>query len=76
MASPLIWKVYSKRVGGKREYVAACRFAEDAAAVVSEFDGGVVKCHGTVVFRQGREAIDAADSWVGAACIMRERAFA
>ena len=72
--SPLIWKVYSEPRGGKREYVAACRYAEDAAAVVGSSDGGIVKCHGTVVFRQGCDEVDAAASWDGAADIMYQRA--
>lgn len=68
MASTPEWKVY--RDG---EYVAACKYAEDAAAFVS-IAGSVVKHgHAHVVWTEGAEEFLAANSYDGAARIMEAR---
>lgn len=67
-ASPPI-KVY--REG---EYVASCKYFEDAAALAGTTTGTVVKWQGAkVIWVEGKEAIDACDSWDQAADIMQKR---
>lgn len=66
--SPLL-KIY--RDG---EYVAACKYYEDAAAVCGMGGNARVKWdHGKIIWTEGREEISAADSWDQAGAIMRER---
>lgn len=63
------WKVY--RDG---EYIAACKYPEDAAALVGVATSGIVKYeHKLVVWTEGAEEIAAGDSYDGAAEIMRGR---
>lgn len=63
------WKVY---LDG--EYVAACKHAEDAAAIVAMSNSGVVKYdHKTVVWNEGSEEFSACDSYDRAAQVMHER---
>ena len=64
------FKVY--RTG---EYIAACKYAEDAAALVAAAPTGcLVKYeHKLVVWTEGAERIEAADSFDEAGAIMRER---
>ena len=47
------------------EYVAACKFAEDAAAIVAAYgDGATIRYgHRKVVFREGSEGASAGDSY-------------
>jgi len=46
------------------EYVAACRYIEDAAAVVGLRGAGTIRDgHHTVVWREGNEETSAADSY-------------
>lgn len=69
MAQSPQFKVYR----GK-EYVAACKHAEDAAALVAISCGGTIKHgHTLVVWREGQEAFSAGESYDGAAQIMRQR---
>ena len=69
MAAAPQWKVY--RDG---EYVAACKYPEDAAALVA-LSGGIVKLgHSLIVWREGSEEIEAGDSYDRAASIMQQRA--
>lgn len=69
MASSPKFKVYR---GG--EYVAACKHAEDAAALVAVSGGEVRYGHGasSVVWREGEDG-HAGDSYDGAAAKMQER---
>lgn len=70
MAATPEWKVY--RNG---EYVAACKYAEDAAALVS-MAGGIVKHgHSLIVWREGSEKFSAGESYDGAARIMEKRRY-
>lgn len=57
------------------EFVAKCRYAEDAAAVVGLYgEGAVVKAnHGRIVWREMHEPTSAADSYDMAADLMRQR---
>lgn len=67
-ASPPI-KVYRKG-----EYVASLKYFEDAAAVAGMSPGSVVKWQGEkVIWIEGEEKVDAADSWDRAAAIMSQR---
>lgn len=69
MAQSPQWKVYR----GK-EYVAACKYAEDAAAIVMLTGSGTIKHgHGLTVWTEGQEAFSAGESYDGAAQIMHER---
>lgn len=68
MASSPQWKVY--RDG---EYVAACKYAEDAAALVSNFGGVVKHGHKLVVWTEGAEEFIAGESYDGAAEVMLQR---
>ena len=55
------------------EYVAACKYAEDAAAIVG-VSGGLVKYdHGRVIWREGEELIEASQSYDEAGAIMVKR---
>lgn len=66
------WKVY--RYGKNGEYVAATKYAEDAAALVALMTDGVVKYdHKFVVWTEGAETISAAESYDQAAAIMLKR---
>ena len=50
MAKAPRWKVYN--ADGK--YVAACKYAEDAATVVASYDGGTIRDgHHKIVWREG-----------------------
>ncbi|HET7413417.1 MAG TPA: hypothetical protein VFJ18_12235 [Pararhizobium sp.] len=70
MAATPQWKVY--RAG---EYVAACKYAEDAACLVS-MSGGVVKHgHNLIVWREGSEEFSAGESYDRAARIMKSRRY-
>lgn len=66
MAASPQFKVY--RDG---EYVAACKYAEDAAAVIAATGSGEVRHgHRVVVWREGREGFPAGDSFDRAAQVM------
>lgn len=68
MAGSPKWKVY--RNG---EYIASCKYADDAAALVS-LGGGIVKHdHSLVVWNEGAESFSAGESYDGAAKIMQDR---
>ncbi|WP_458098565.1 hypothetical protein [Roseomonas sp. WA12] len=71
MAATPPWKVFRRG-----EYVASCHYAEDAAAVVG-LSGGDVRFGGhakrDIVFTEGAEEVSAADSYDGAAAVMRDR---
>ena len=69
MASADWFKVYN----GKREYIAACKHGEDAATVVSNTNGGVIKYSGRIVWREGKEEYSAGFSFDGATQIMWDR---
>lgn len=70
MASSPSFKVY--RDG---EYVAACKYAEDAAMFVATAGGDEVRYynHRRVLWREGAEAFQASESYDEAAAIMRKR---
>lgn len=71
MAATPNWKIYRGR-----EYVASCKYPEDAACLVS-MGGGVVKYgHSLVVWREGEEKFSAHESYDGAAEIMENRRYA
>jgi len=72
MASSPIWKVYS-RTG---EYVAACKYGEDAAAVVATYaEGATIRYgHRRVVWTEGAETFPAGESYDGVAQVIYERA--
>ena len=68
MAQSPQFKVY--RAG---KYIAACKHAEDAAALVS-LAGGVIKYgHSLLIWNEGAEKISAGESYDGAANIMHAR---
>lgn len=68
MAATPEWKVYRNK-----EYIGCCKYAEDAAALVS-LGGGVVKHgHSLTVWVEGQEAFNAGESYDGAAKIMFAR---
>lgn len=69
MAAAPKWKVY--RNG---EYVAACKYAEDAAAMVSVAGGTVKLNHNKVVWVEGEEDQSAGESYDEAAATMIARA--
>ena len=65
-ASPS-WKVYT----AAGEYIAACKYPSDAAAVVGLSNSGTVKwCHKLVVWREGQETVGASRNYDEAAEIM------
>lgn len=68
--SPL-WKVYSH----KKEYIASCRYAEDAAVLVGCYPKGArVKFrHTLTVWIEGKELFSASISADRAAAVMRTR---
>ena len=69
MPSP-IYKIFRRG-----EYVASCKYPEDAAAICGMTKGTEVKLghSGPILFREGSESISAAESWDEAAKIMRQR---
>lgn len=68
MAATPPWKVY--RDG---EYVAACKYAEDAAALVAMSGGIIEHGHSLVVWREGEEDFSAGESYDEAAELMFKR---
>ena len=68
MARSPAWKVYRDK-----EYVAAFKYAEDAAAFIGCMPGEVRHRHGLVVWREGHESFPAAESYDQAARIMSQR---
>lgn len=73
MAATPRWKVY--REG---EYVASCKYVEDAAALIAMTGGGDIRDGYNarkIVWREGHETFSAADSYDGVAQIVHERAF-
>jgi hypothetical protein len=69
MARSPILKVY--RDG---EYVASCKYYEDAAAICGMGGNAKVKLdHGRTIWTEGSEVISAGDSWDEAGTIMRDR---
>lgn len=72
MAAAPQWKVYHNG-----EYVAACKYREDAAALVAIFSGGIVKHgHSLIVWREGYEAFSAGESYDRAGDVMEQRRYA
>lgn len=72
MAASPRWKVY--RNG---EYVASCKYVEDAASLIGMSNCGDIRDGRDslkVVWREGREAFSAADSYDEVARIVYERA--
>lgn len=68
MAASPRFKVYR---GG--EYVAACKYAEDAALLATTDDAEIRLGHSRVIWREGAEEISASDSFDRAAEIMHAR---
>lgn len=70
MAASPRWKVYSPT----SEYVAACRYVEDAAAVVALYGNGasIRDDHGRKVWIEGSDG-DAGESYDHVAEVVRER---
>lgn len=68
MAATPEWKVYRAK-----EYVAAFKYAEDAAVFSGAAGGEVRHGHGLVVWREGLEDFSAAESYDRAAQIMEQR---
>ena len=68
MAGSPPWKVYRDN-----EYVASCKYAEDAAALVSASGGAVKYGHSLVVWREGQEEFSAGESYDSAAEVMHAR---
>ena len=71
MASAPRFKIYN-RTG---RYITACKYAADAAAIVSlHCDGATVRDnHRKIIWREGKEEIPAGESYDRAAEIMLER---
>ena len=65
----LNWKCFERG-----EFIASTQSPVTAAAVAGMTGDGVVKFNGRIVWREGKEALIAGDSWDGAAEIMLERA--
>ena len=64
------YKVYSP----DGEFIAACKYPEDAAAVVALQNSGTVRWrHRKIIWREGKEECFASESYDGAAQIMRSR---
>ena len=61
MASTPEWKVYTQ----SNEYVAACKYVEDAAAIIAAYgNGSTIRAgHREVVWREGEESQPAAESY-------------
>ncbi len=68
MASSPPFKVY--RNG---EYVASCKFAEDAAAIVGMSGGQIKLHHKQILFDSAKDSIDAGDSWDAVASLVISR---
>lgn len=59
MAASPKYKVFNTM----REYVASCKYAEDAATVVGSYgEGATIKVGGRIIWREGHEAFLAGDS--------------
>ena len=74
MAATPRWKVYRDGV-----YVASCKYAEDAAAIIGMSNCGDIRDGRNalkIVWREGREAFSAADSYDQVAKVVHNRAFA
>ena len=71
MAGSPAYKVFNP----SGEYVAACKHPEDAAALVALYGtGSAIKYgHGKAVWREGKEAIPAGESYDVVASTVRER---
>jgi len=71
MASTLRFKVYNTA----KEYIAAFKYLEDAAAFCTILgDGATIRDgHKTILWTEGKEAFSAADSYDQAAEIMSQR---
>ena len=56
------------------EYVASCKYEEDAAAICGMTTGTQVRMGhgGPIIFTEGKERVLAGDSWDEAAEVMRE----
>lgn len=67
----VVWKVYT----AQSEYVAACRDVEDAAALVAfRGDGATIRYdHKQIVWREGAETQNAAESYDHVASVAYER---
>ncbi len=64
------WKVYTE----SGEYIAACKYPSDAAAIVGLSNGGTVRYdHKRIVWCEGQEAVEASQSYDEAAEIMLSR---
>lgn len=68
MAGSPVFKVYRDK-----EYVGCCKYAEDAAALVSVSGGEIRYQHRHVVWSEGAESLSAGESYDRAAAIMHER---
>lgn len=71
MAASPVWKVYAGA-----EYVASCKYAEDAGALVAfRGDGASIRYrHTMIVWQEGKEAQGAAESYDHVAVICHQRA--
>ena len=70
MAATPPWKVYT----AEGEYIAACKYPSDAAAVVGLSNSGTVRHqHKRIVWREGQEVVMASESYDEAAEIMLSR---
>ena len=72
MASPLVWKVYD----ADRDYIAACRYPEDAGGIVANAGlGTVIKVDGRIIWKEGSEQQPASESYdfVTATILTRRR---
>jgi hypothetical protein len=59
------------------EYVASCKYYEDAAMLVGNYGVGAKVKHSIgVIWHEGSEEISAAESWDSAGTIMRDRVYA
>lgn len=68
MATGLDFKIYKDK-----EFIAATKYAEDAAAVAAITANAVVKYGGRIVWREDREGFSAGESYDQAAGIMWNR---
>ena len=57
----------------EKEYIAACKYAEDAAALVALSGGEIRLDHRLVVWREGAEDQPAAESFDHVATVVRRR---
>jgi len=73
MAASPLWKVFNP----SGEYVASCKYAEDAAAIVGSYSGGEIRAghsKSLTVWREGFEdAGTATDSYDTVATVCNER---